>query len=108
MFEDVGMMWCSKAEKKRALVCRWFLARERRKEHRRPSRRVCMDVFYATIEKKKNNAFFVFFSEKKKKKELKNVRIWTMRFHSKRSASNNNNKSPNDAAIGLVRSRRFV
>ncbi len=68
-----------------------------------------MDVFYATIEKKKNNAFFVFFSEKKKKKELKNVRIWTMRFHSKRSAaSNNNNKSPNDAAIGLVRSRRFV
>ena len=53
-----------------------------------------------------NNAFF-FFSEKKKK-ELKNVRIWTMRFHSKRSASNNNNKSPNDAAIGLVRSRRFV
>ena len=54
-----------------------------------------------------NNAFF-FFSEKKKKKELKNVRIWTMRFHSKRSASNNNNKSPNDAAIGLVRSRRFV
>ena len=67
MFEDVGMMWCS-AEKKRALVCRWFLARERRKEHRRPSRRVCMDVFYATIEKKKNNAFFVFFSEKKKKK----------------------------------------
>ena len=105
MFEDVGMMWCS-AEKKRALVCRWFLNRERRKERRRPSRRVCMDVFYATIEKKKNNAF-VFFSEKKKK-ELKNVRIWTMRFHSKRSASNNNNKSPNDAAIGLVRSRRFV
>ena len=46
--------------------------------------------------------------EEKKKKELKNVRIWTMRFHSKRSASNNNNKSPNDAAIGLVRSRRFV
>ena len=67
-----------------------------------------MDVFYATNEKKKNNAFFVFFF-KKKKKELKNVRIWTMRFHSKRSAaSNNNNKSPNDAAIGLVRSRRFV
>ena len=104
MFEDVGMMWCS-AEKKRALVCRWFLARERRKEHRRPSRRVCMDVFYATIEKKKITHFFFL---KKKKKELKNVRIWTMRFHSKRSASNNNNKSPNDAAIGLVRSRRFV
>ena len=54
-----------------------------------------------------NKNAFVFFSEKKKK-ELKNVRIWTMRFHSKRSASNNNNKSPNDAAIGLVRSRRFV
>ena len=104
MFEDVGMMWCS-AEKKRALVCRWFLARERRKEHRRPSRRVCMDVFYATIEKKKITLLFFFL---KKKKELKNVRIWTMRFHSKRSASNNNNKSPNDAAIGLVRSRRFV
>ena len=52
-----------------------------------------------------NNALFFFL---KKKKELKNVRIWTMRFHSKRSASNNNNKSPNDAAIGLVRSRRFV
>ena len=34
------------------------------------------------------------------------MRIWTMRFHSKRSASNN--KSPNDAAIGLVRSRRVV
>ena len=107
MFEDVGMMWCS-AEKKRALVCRWFLARERRKEHRRPSRRVCMDVFYATIEKKKNKNVLFFFLKKKKKKELKNVRIWTMRFHSKRSASNNNNKSPNDAAIGLVRSRRFV
>ena len=106
MFEDVGMMWCS-AEKKRALVCRWFLARERRKEHRRPSRRVCMDVFYATIEKNKIKTLFFFFL-KKKKKELKNVRIWTMRFHSKRSASNNNNKSPNDAAIGLVRSRRFV
>ena len=106
MFEDVGMMWCS-AEKKRALVCRWFLARERRKEHRRPSRRVCMDVFYATIEKKKIKTLLFFFL-KKKKKELKNVRIWTMRFHSKRSASNNNNKSPNDAAIGLVRSRRFV
>ena len=66
-----------------------------------------MDVFYATIEKKKITLLFFFL--KKKKKGLKNVRIWTMRFHSKRSAaSNNNNKSPNDAAIGLVRSRRFV
>ena len=56
-----------------------------------------------------NNAFFFFFSEKKKKKGVEKRANLDDVFPLKRSAaSNNNNKSPNDAAIGLVRSRRFV
>ena len=99
MFEDVGMMWLVLAGKEKSagvpLVFEPRAAKGTIESNHRSRRR-------------KRNAF-VFFSEKRKKKELKNVQIWTMRFHSKRSAaSNNNNKSPNDAAIGLVRSRRFV
>ena len=99
MFEDVGMMWLVLAGKEKSagvpLVFEPRAAKGTIESNHRSRRR-------------KRNAFF-FFSKKKKKKELKNVQIWTMRFHSKRSAaSNNNNKSPNDAAIGLVRSRRFV
>ena len=71
-----------------------------------PAIEACLHGRVLCNHREEENNAFVFFSEKKKK-ELKNVRIWTMRFHSKRSASNNN-KSPNDAAIGLVRSRRFV
>jgi len=61
VFEDVGMMWCS-AEKKRALVCRWFLARVAKGTP--PSRRLHGHVSCNHREEKTLKTL-VFFSEKK-------------------------------------------
>ena len=64
---------------------------------------------YATIEKKKiTHFFFFFFSEKKKKGVEKRANLDDAFPFGTERRINNNNKSPNDAAIGLVRSRRFV